>query len=291
MKSFMRGGYFFLAAAIMVISAAVWYICCDGGPDAPSNRGHELRSRRLADVGKKSPVRKVLGRDKGRRVRNSSKTVVRVKPNISLEVDDEAKLTGEMKAIYAALQQALDAENSKKVFALVQKLQSMDEWPDDIPRSVKLKALDALAWFGASGLSEAVGFLADADPTVIETAIEKYDEMLSDCNGDTELSKALTGLVKVVHDADALDTFLMSMNEMRPTVRAETALSILSNGTPEAISVMNENIEFIFSDADVDYEIKTRADIEQYLKDAEQTYKDDPEKRLDDEEFYGPTKD
>ena len=56
----------------------------------------------------------------------------------------------------------------------------MDEWPDDIPKSIKLKALDALAWFGAAGFAEAVGFLADSDAEVVQSAVEKFEEMLMD---------------------------------------------------------------------------------------------------------------
>ena len=81
----------------------------------------------------------------------------------------------------------------------------------------------------------------------------------------------------------------MEMNNMRDTVKAQTALNIYDSQNKEAISVLEENLELIFGDAD--YEVKTREDVEKFLKDAEQAYKDDPEKAADDEEFYGPPKD
>lgn len=212
------------------------------------------------------------------------------KPSMTLSAEDDARLTEELRKIYQDLQQALDDEDRQKVFALVHKLQSMDEWPDGIPQSVKLRALDALSWFGGAGVAEAVGFLADGDSEVVNTTIEKFEEMLSDFDlGDKAVSEILSQLVKVVHDTDALDSFYMEMNNMRDTVKAQTALNIYNSKNRAAISVLEENLEFIFGDAD--YEVKTREDVEKFLKDAEQAYVDDPEKAQDDEDFYGPPKD
>lgn len=216
----------------------------------------------------------------------------KVKPDFSEEAGDDSELSEAMKAIFEELQAALDVEDKKRVISLVKKLQTMDEWPDDIPQSVKMKALDALGWFGASGIAEAVGFLADSDTEVVETAIEKFEEMLSDCDlGDVGVASILKQIVKVVHDEDALDTFFMEMNNMRPTVKAQLTLDICDSGNADAIRVLDENMEFIYGDAEVEYEIKTREDVEKYLKDSEQAYADDPEKAQDDEDFYGPPKD
>lgn len=286
MKSILRGGFLWIAAAVVLIGAAVWFVSGGGESDGVV-RGRELRARKIADAKAAKKAAKRVGLRKAKDEKVAAK-VAPVKPSFREDIDDESKLTGKMREIFTELQAALDAEDKKTVFALVRKLQAMDEWPDDIPRAVKLKALDSLAWFGSEGMAEAVGFLADADPEVTSTAIEKFDEMLSDCEGgDRAVSSILKQLSKVVHDADALDSFYMELNNMRPTVKAETVLAVLDSGNKDAISVMNENLEFIFSDAEVDYEIMTRKDVEQYLKDAEQAYKDDPEKARDDEEFYG----
>lgn len=291
MKKFFSSGAIFLVLAVLAIGVGVWYMTCDSAEQTRED-AKTLRSRRIAEAKARTLARK-NGKD-GKRLPSGDhvkEKAVRVKPDFSAEAEEEAKLSDTMRKIFAELQKALDSSNKKQVFALVRKLQKMDEWPDGIPKAVKLKALDALAWFGSSGFAEAAGFLADADPEVVDATIEKFEEMLSDSFelGDTGVSQILQQLVKVVHDTDALDTFYMEMNNMRDTVKAQTALAIYDSGTPEAIAVLNENVDFIFSDIDKD-EI-TRSDIEQFLAKAEQVYKDDPEKAKDDEEFYGPSKD
>lgn len=278
-----------LIAALLVIGAGIWYVTCDsqkpGREDAKT-----LRSRKIAEAKARALARK-NGEKRSSRGEAIHEKAVRVKPNFSAEAEDEAKLTGAMRKIFAELQEALDANNKIQVYALVRKLQKMDEWPDDVPRSVKMKALEAIAWFGPGGAAEATGFLADSDPEVVQETLDKFEEMLSDSElGDTGVAEILKQLVTVVHDTDALDMFYMEMNNMRGTVKAETTLAILDTGTPEAIAVMKDNIDFLYG-ADIEADEIQREDIEKFLKDKQQEYKDNPELAKDDEEFYGPPKD
>ena len=287
---FSKGLGFLLVGVALASGAAVW--CCSSGDDSDVIvRGRELRSRKISNAAKKDTRKKGKVNAKRIKVATESNRVDPVKPDFSSEIDDESILTGKMKQIFKELQDALDENDKKRVFALVHKLQAMDEWPDDIPRSVKLKALDALAWFGTAGFAEAVGFLADSDAEVVQSAVEKFEEMLMDSSelGDIETSKIIQQITKVVHDRDALDTFVIELDNMRDTVKAETALSILDSGNQDAVSALKDNLEFIFSD--IDKEEITRQDIEKFRKDAEQAYRDDPEKLKEDEEFYGPWKD
>ena len=91
----------------------------------------------------------------------------------------------------------------------------MDEWPDGIPRSVKMKALQALSWFGAAGMAEAVGFLADKDPEIRQESLSKFEEMLSDWDlGDTGISEIIKQVVKVVHDKDALENIIYNLGKI-----------------------------------------------------------------------------
>ena len=290
MKSLFRSGFLFFAGVALLIGAAIWFVS-RSDESQKIEQGNVLKPRKIAEKeaaeAKNAPHRI---QEVKRPVWDKPRTVKIEKPNMSLSAEEDAKLTEEMRRIYHDLQQALDDEDKNKVIALVHKLQSMAEWPDGIPQSVKMRALDALSWFGGSGMAEAVGFLADRDTEVVNLAIDKFEEMLSDYDlGDVGVSEILSQIVKVVHDTDALDTFYMELNNMRDTVKAQTVLNIYDSGNKEAISVLEENLEFIFSDSDND--IKTREDVENFLKDAEQAYKDDPEKAQDDEDFYGPPKD
>ena len=243
--------------------------------------GKVLRSRKVLKTGSKDGkvIPKRLKRSDKIPVARSEKVK---KPDITLSSDDAEKLSAEMRKMFEDLQAALDEEKRSHVYSLVHKLQAMDEWPDGIPKSVKLKALDAIAWFGASGAAEAIGFLADSDPEVVQATIEKFEEMLSDFSiGDRATADIIKQVVTVVKDADALDTFLCEMNNMRPSVRVDLANSVYASGNEVAVKVLNENIDFYFGDSDV--EVTGQKDLDAYLK----ANPDDP----DADDFYGPVKD
>ena len=287
-KGLKAGSLLLVGGTIAAIVAAVW--CMSGGGDSDAeSEVRELRSRKIASTTAKGKSAK---KNLSKRDRHAEKVEVKAppaKPDFLSDLNEDKKMTAEMKKLFLDLQAALDLDNAKKVYALVHKLQLMDEWPDGIPRSVKMKALQALSWFGAAGMAEAVGFLADKDPEIRQESLSKFEEMLSDWDlGDTGVSSILKQVVKVVHERDALDGFLNEMSNMRPTVKAETALAIYDSKNPEAISILNENLDFFFeSDSGV---VKDRADVEAYLENALQVYEDNPEKAADDEEFYGPPK-
>lgn len=287
-KGLKAGSLLLVGGTIAAIVAAVW--CMSGGGDSDAeSEVRELRSRKIASTTAKGKSAK---KNLSKRDRHAEKVEVKAppaKPDFLSDLNEDKKMTAEMKKLFLELQAALDLDNAKKVYALVHKLQLMDEWPDGIPRSVKMKALQALSWFGAAGMAEAVGFLADKDPEIRQESLSKFEEMLSDWDlGDTGVSSILKQVVKVVHERDALDGFLNELSNMRPTVKAETALAIYDSKNPEAISILNENLDFFFeSDSGV---VKDRADVEAYLENALQVYEDNPEKAADDEEFYGPPK-
>ena len=291
MKSVLRGGVLYVVAAIVLIGVAVWYVSSGSVSDEVA-KGRELRARKVVaqnDVKKDAPRQRANRVRKGRLGNKVKEAKPAVKPNFLSDIDEEEKLTAEMKRLFREIQDALDRDDRKGVFALVRKLQQMDEWPDGIPQSVKVKALGALAWFGASGMAEAVGFLADSDPEIQQTTLERFEEMLSDWDiGDTGASEIIKQVVKVVHDRDALDSFFMELDNMRPTVKAETALAIYDSENPEAVAVLEDNREFLFDGNAGDLE--GREFFEQALKDAEQYYRENPEQAEEDRKFYGPQK-
>ena len=69
-----------------------------------------------------------------------------------MDDDDEANLNAEQRKMIEAIRAALDENDRKKVLALVQKLQTSDDWPDGIPKSIKMASIKALGWFGGSCL-------------------------------------------------------------------------------------------------------------------------------------------
>lgn len=171
--------------------------------------------------------------------------VAKKRPTFSLDDDDEAKLNDEQRKTIEAIRAALDAEDRKRVLELVQRLQKSDEWPDGIPKSIKMAAIEALGWFGTSGLPELAGFLADRDNDVIQSAIAKYEEALSDAHlSDFERSKILVLASKVVNDADSMDSMLFEVNNMRHSVAVETFKTIMREGNEVTKKLLPETIEF-----------------------------------------------
>ena len=280
-----------IVAAIALIAAAVWFM---SGTDAPvKEEGRRtLRSRKIIERKLKPKKERKLSRlRKGKDGKKTAKKVDlgKVKPDFLDNPEEIRKLTEEMKKMVLDLQNALDLDDRKKVYALVHKLQLMDEWPDGIPKSVKLKALQALSWFGAEGMAEAIGFLADSDVEIRESAVEEFERMFTDSwsMGDIKLAETMVQAVKVISDTDALDSFYDQFSNMRDTVKAETALKILDGENRAAAKELESKLDEIFDTQE--YEVKTREDVEKFLKDAQQAYKDDPQKAKDDEEMYGPT--
>ena len=277
-----------IVAAIALIVAAIWFM---SGSDSPAkDEGRQtLRSRKILERKQKPKKERKLSRLKKENTAKKIPGLPKVKPDFLDNPEEIAKLTEEMKKMFLELQNALDLDDRKKVYALVHKLQLMDEWPDGIPKSVKLKALQALSWFGAAGMAEAIGFLADSDAEIRETAVEQFERMFTDSwsMGDIKLAETLVQAVKVVSDTDALDSFYDQFMNMRDTVKAETALKILNGDNATAAKELESKLSEIFDTED--YEVKTREDVEKFLRNARQVYKDDPQKAKDDEEMYGPT--
>ena len=292
-----------VVAAIALIAAAVWFM---SGSDAPvKEEGRQtLRSRKIVE--RKLKPKKARKLSRIRKVRDGKKTAKKVdlgkvKPDFLDNPEEIRQLTEEMKKMFIDLQNALDLDDRKKVYTLVHKLQLMDEWPDGIPKSVKLKALQALSWFGAEGMAEAIRFLEDSDQEVVKTTFDTFEKQMDDAwsLGDEALSKTLIGIAQaniVRFDSNELSDFYdniytSSFLNMRDTVKAQTVLDILNTGSPKAVEAIEKSWSTLL-DVDAEAVDATKPITEQVgkiLTEAKQAYKEDPQKAKDDEEMYGPT--
>lgn len=204
----------------------------------------------------------------------------RQKPTFAVEDEEELNLTEEQRKLIEEIRKALDMEDKKTVVRLVQRMQASDEWPDGIPKSIRMAAIEALGWFGVSCLPEIAGFLADADAEVLQTAVEKYEEALSDFDlSDRERSLILIQAAKVITDADAMDSMLFELNNMRHSVAVETIKELMVSGSDATKSVLPDNIEFYTGEE----EITTAEQLDEWLE-------ENPDDE-DDEEFYGGSSD
>ena len=204
---------------------------------------------------------------------------VKKKPTFQLDNAEEKALNEEQRKTIAAIRAALDRNDRKEVLKLVQTLQKSDEWPDGIPKSIKLAAVDALGWFGSSCLPELAGFLADGDPEVVQAAIDRYQEMLSDVElSDFERAAILVQASRVIEDADAMDMMLFELNNMRHSVAINTIKQLMAVGNEATKSALPANVEFYTGEEGM----ASAQQLDEWLK----KYPDDEA----DPEFYGGVK-
>ena len=223
--------------------------------------------------------RKISAVRSGARIRVPSARSEREKPSFALDDDDESNLTEVQRRLIVEIREALDREDKAVVLNLVQKMQSSDEWPDGIPKAIKLAAIDALSWFGSSGLPEIAGFLADGDDEVVQTALDKFEEALSDFDlSDFERAEILIQAAKIVTDADAMDSMLFELNNMRHSVAVDTIKEMMVSGSEATKSVLPDNIEFYTGEEGIDSPEK----LDEWLA-------ENPDDE-DDDDFYGQRK-
>ena len=200
----------------------------------------------------------------------------RKRPTFVLDDNDEASLNEEQRKTIMAIREALGNDDRKMVLRLVQKLQKSDEWPDGIPKSIKMAAIEALGWFGSSCLPELAGFLGDSDNDVIQAALDKYQAMLADGElSDFERSDILVQASKIVDDADAMDSMMFEVINMRHSVAVDTFKRMMAEGNDATKLVLPDNIEFYTSEEGLD----TPEKLDDWLK----SHPDDE----GDAEFYG----
>ena len=252
----------------------------------PAEKPAENDTKRVAVKSPKVPRNKPRKRSEliGKSVDNIDKhkidkhkdaAQVRVKPRFVLDDDDESKLNEEQRRTIEAIRAALEDNSKKTVLKLVQKLQASDEWPDGIPKSIKMAAIEALGWFGSSCLPELAGFLADGDEAVVQAAVEKYEEMLSDADlSARERSEILIQASKVINDADAMDSMLFELINMPRSIAVETMKELIAGGNAATQEVLPDNIEFITGEEN----ITTPQQLDEW-------YKQNPDDEGDDE-FY-----
>lgn len=218
---------------------------------------------------------------------DSSEKAVRIgekkkeKPTFSLDEEEEAALNAEQRALIQAIRTALADDDKKTVLTLVRKLQSANEWPDGIPLPIRRAALEAVTWFGMAALPEIAGFLGDGDEEILADAIEAYESTVYEANGDRELSMVVLAAARAINDSEAMDSILMNLNNMRPSVAVETIKQIWSTGTEGAKTALTEAVEFLTGTEG----IRTPEQLDAWYNDPSGDNRDDE----DAEEFYGPS--
>lgn len=272
-----------LAAALLCAGVAYVRLAGAAADERPEAAAEGRRADRKAR-GKAARARARAVRVSATEKKTAAEAAARrEKPSFALDDADEAALTTEQRALIAAIRKALDADDHKTVLALVQKLQKSKEWPDGIPLPIRRAALEAVSWVGMAALPEIAGFLGDGDEEILSDAIAAYESALIEANGDRELATIVTAAASAIDDADAMDSILMSLNEMRPSVAVATIKQIWATGTEGAKAALREAIEFLTGEEG----ITTPEQLDAWYNDPSGDNQDDE----DAEEFYGPSTD
>lgn len=270
---------FVLVVFTAVLCALCMWLFVFGSADTkiPKNTGKQSVVKRDRLSGKKA--RKLSRARKGERVDDEDADgdgKEKKRPTFVLDDNDEASLNEEQRKTIMAIREALGNNDRRKALRLVQALQKSEEWPDGIPKSIKLAAIEALGWFGSSCLPELAGFLGDSDEEIVQSAVDKYQEMLADADlSDRERSEILVQASKVIDDAEALDSMMFELNRMRHSVAVATIKQMMAEGNATTQLVLPDNIEFYTSEESLD----TPEKLDEWLE-------KNPDEEGD-EEFYG----
>lgn len=213
------------------------------GSDGKGRSDKRKKARRIKSIKKNTLDRKKVLAQKREERRSAEKSVG----------DDESNLTPAQRKLLESIEQALDNEDKATLLRLIQQLQQSPGWPGSVPVSIRLAAVEALEWFGASCLPEAVGFLADPDEEVSQSALSQFEDAVEDSDlSDTERSGIMVMASQVVTDTDTLDSMFFELNNMRNSVAVDTIKKLWKNASAAALPPLAEAVESFTGEDGID---------------------------------------
>ena len=134
------------------------------------------------------------------------------------------------RALYTAVQDALDAEDLEKTkLAAEEAYKSMN--PD-----VRLQAVEALGWFGPKGLAELTPMMADANEDVAQAATDAWELGLADIE-DADSRFAISQM--------ALTSIRNSQSLVTIGAQFVAAATDLIDGTPDEEKALNYRVQAV----------------------------------------------
>ena len=274
-------------ASIALGATGAWFFIGGSADDAKAHAAApQIRMSKTNRSGKVKKITEIsVKRDAGEKsVRIVESEVNRPDVLGAIDADAEGQLSELQKSVLKDIQSALDAEDLKALRKALSKFTASVEKGGlggyaHVPRALRAAAVQALGWFGGKAAADLIGFMADADDEIASDAFDQFELALQDVElSDYERAEIVKTTAKALTDSDRIDTLLSSMIEMRNSVKAETAISIINDGSEQSKAVLAEQMDFYFED-----DVKTVDDIKRWQ--AENP--DDP----DDDDLYGGMKD
>lgn len=159
---------------------------------------------------------------------------------------EEEDLTEAQKGVLAELQKALDDNDLRKVRKALSKFVAKVEnggLAGDVPKCMRMKAVEALSWFGKDSAIDLMEYMADADAEVASDAANGFEMALRD-NDMSDYARAdiVKSAMQAINDREQIDSLLSQLNDMRNSVKVATITEILSSGTENARTLMQEQL-------------------------------------------------
>ena len=281
----------FVVAAVIAIGSCGWYLFPSGRGDASDAKGKMLRSRMIREkkaakrqeihIKTENPVQPAaetkgaakdgdVAKADADKVWNPFKDEDSAKFDLSFDFEFDDDIGGSKGSIPPAVRKAMDALASarasfdrKQILASVRSLLSLASSGAGVPAAARAAAIDALKMEGGGieeSLPEIVELASDQNEAISGAALEAMQELLWDFDTKPQqIADALAQMVKLTTDATVIEPFVFEMGNMEPQLRADTALMLLDSGNEAAVTVMSDNMGFVFDD--FDGEIQTREDI------------------------------
>ena len=285
MRSKVKIGFVVVMSAL-VGALAVWFFL--GGNSGYGESPDAMQEKHIARTVRSGSVKKITeisvsnkGGKKSVRIVESEAT----KPDVvkDAEIDDEELLSDVQKSVLRDIQKALDADDVKALRKALSRFTASKSKGGlggyaNVPRVIRVAAVQALGWFGKDVVVDMIDFMADADEEISDDAFNQFEQALQDCEmGDRERSSLIKTVSKALTDSDRVDSMISCLSDMRNSVKADTAIAILTDGSDQSKAMLLEQMEFYFDEG-----VQTVDDLKKWM--AENP--DDP----DDEEFYGGSK-
>lgn len=269
------------AGVVVAVAAFLALDNGDGIAEADEVAARVVRKAKKADAttaeavrGKKRRAGKDVSEERIEAARSGAKAV---KPADLLHDEELTSLSKEQREMIVALQEALDDNRYGKVKDVVDRIMS----GGDVPKVMRERCIDALAWFGKKSMKQLMGIAkSDPDNGVRGKASEQLLNVVDDpAVSDRERSALVKELaIEPIEDKETIENLLSKIDDMRHSVAIETITYIMEKGSPSIKERIPETLESFTGEENV----KTASDARTWLR----ANPDEPE----DEETYGGMK-
>jgi len=274
-----------VVAAIVVGALGAWLFM---SPASEVASGRLNKEQKMSKAVRSGSVKKITEISVSRKGGKKSVRIVEseaTRPDVvkDADIDEEEQLSPIQKSVLKEIQAALDADDVKALRRALPKFTASTEKGglggyENVPRVIRAAAVQALGWFGKDVAVDMIDFMADADEEISDDAFDQFEQALQDCGmGDRERSLLVKTVSKALTDSERIDAMLSCLSDMRNSVKGDTAIAILTDGSEQSKVALLDEMEFYFDEG-----VQTVDDIKKWM--AENP--DDP----DDDDFYAGSK-